>query len=114
MLPLLPTSWFAGLLVSIRSGKLFPMVSFSPTDDASQWPLLGVVPRFQGCPGYLPSAYGIWHSANLLGPSSQGHLFAGSLSLQELTCGGIHREACCTGLMSKLTFMFLLVDSPYQ
>ena len=27
---MLPPSWFAGLSASIRSGKLFPMISFSP------------------------------------------------------------------------------------
>ena len=105
---MLPLSWFAGLSASIRSGKLFPMISFSPMVPVSGC-FLGWFPLLRGCPRYLPSAHGIWHSANLLGPSSQGHLFAGSLSLQELNCRGIHRV-----LMSKLTFMFLLVDSPYQ
>ena len=84
MLPLLPPSWFASLSVSNRSGKLFSMISFSLMVSVSAC-FLGWF-RFQGCPGHLPSAYGIWHFANLLGLSSQGHLFAGSLSLQELNC----------------------------
>ena len=93
MLPLLPPSWFAGLSVRIHSGKLFPMISFSLMAPVSG--------RFLGwfpLPGLLsiPPAYGVWYSANLLGPSSQGHLFVGSLSLQELNCRGIHREVCCS------------------
>ena len=110
MLPLLPPSGCAGLLVSIWSAKLFPMISFSLMVPVSGR-FLGwfPLPRLPWTP-----PLSIWHSANLLGLSSQGHLFAGFLSLQELNCRGIHQEVCCTGLMSKLTFIFLAVDNPYQ
>ena len=59
MLPLLPPSWFAGLSASIRTGKLFPMISFSPMVPVSGrflgwFPLLGLP--------WIPP-FSIWHLA---------------------------------------------------
>ena len=59
MLPLLPPFWFAGLSASIRTGKLFPMISFSPmvpvSGRFSGWfPLLGLP--------WIPP-FSIWHLA---------------------------------------------------
>jgi len=38
--------------------------------------------HFQGCHGYLPSAFGIWLPTNPLGTSSQAHLHVFVMSLK--------------------------------
>ena len=66
LLLLLPPSWYAGFSVDIRSGKLFPLISFSVMVPVSGSASLDSS-RFQGYQGHFPSPYCIRHSANLLG-----------------------------------------------
>ena len=80
LLPLFPPSWYACFLVSIRSGKLFPLISFSVTIPAASGHFLGWF-LFSGLPWIPP--FSLWLPANSLRTSSQAylHVFVTSLIL---------------------------------
>ena len=76
LLPLFPPSWYACFLVSIQSGKLFPLISFSVTVPAVSGHFLGWF-LLLGLPWIPP--FSLWLPANPLRTSSQAHLFVTSL-----------------------------------
>ncbi len=83
--PSRPSRLVGGSLGKYGSGKLF-------STDYSVWrcqlaAACGGGSRFQGCHGYLPSGLRLLLPANLLGTSSQAHLFVMSLKKENSRLG---------------------------